>query len=255
MDTHVKRVQEIEELAMNAWPAAVAQTLDGWRLRYNWGVTSRANSVWPNDAGTKLTLDDRLRIVDDFYTRRGAPSQYQISPAACPSELDARLEHLGYTVHSPTCVQTAGLSEVLGASSPAANVHVQETCTDEWFAAYVQAEGADGRDAAARRGIVERVGPRVAFAHLSLAGETAAVGMGVLERGWLGVFNMSTHPAFRRRGAAKAILGALAGWAATNGGTRTYLQVMEKNAPARALYEGLGFSTLYHYHYRKAPHV
>ncbi|MCH8283761.1 MAG: hypothetical protein IIC20_04195 [Chloroflexi bacterium] len=32
----------IEELAANAWPAELVDELDGWRLRFNWGVTSRA---------------------------------------------------------------------------------------------------------------------------------------------------------------------------------------------------------------------
>ncbi|MFN8482478.1 MAG: GNAT family N-acetyltransferase [Anaerolineae bacterium] len=252
MDTDARVVREIEELAMNAWPAAITQTLDGWRLRFNWGVTSRANSVWPNDAGTELSLDERLRIVADFYTRRDAPPQYQISPAACPPHLDARLAQLGYAVHSLTCVQTASLTDVLDASSQTGNVHVAHTCTDAWFEAYAQAEGANAQSAVLRRGIVERIGPRVAFAQLNLGDETAAVGMGVLERGWLGIFNMSTHPACRRRGAATAVLGAMARWAAENGATRAYLQVVDSNAPARGLYEGLGFKTLYHYHYRKA---
>ncbi len=32
----------IEELAANAWPAELVDELDGWRLRFNWGATSRA---------------------------------------------------------------------------------------------------------------------------------------------------------------------------------------------------------------------
>ncbi len=41
-------VRHIEGLALRAWPAAEQQSLDGWRLRFNAGVTRRANSVsWP----------------------------------------------------------------------------------------------------------------------------------------------------------------------------------------------------------------
>ncbi len=255
MDTDMKLVREIEELAMNARPAAIVQMVDGWRLRFNWGVTSRTNSVWPNAAGDSLTLEERVRIAEDFYGRRGAPAQYQMTPAACPQELDAHLARRGYSTHSRTCVQTAILADVLSHASPSAQAHVTETCSEAWFDAYAYVSGADPRSVDLREGIVERIGPRTVFAQLEVDGAVAAVGMGVLERGWLGIFNMATHTAFRRRGAATAVLAGLLNWAAENGTSRVYLQVLESNTPARALYEGLGFATLYHYHYRKAPHA
>ena len=248
-------VREIEELAMDARPAAVVQALDGWRLRFNWGVTSRTNSVWPNEAGDAVPLAERLRIVEDFYAQYGAPAQYQMTPAACPNDLDDHLARRGYTTHSRTCVQTATLTDVISRTGATTQVHIADTPSDAWFDAYSDVSGADARSVDLREGIVQRIEAPMVFADLSLDGQVAAVGMGVLERGWLGIFNMATHTTFRRRGAATAILGALASWAAQQGATHTYLQVMESNVPARTLYEGLGFVTLYHYHYRKAPHA
>jgi ribosomal protein S18 acetylase RimI-like enzyme len=61
---------------------------------------------------------------------------------------------------------------------------------------------------------------------------------------------MLTVPEARRRGAARAILAALARWGANRGATRAYLQVEHDNAPARALYEASGFLPAYDYHYR-----
>jgi GNAT superfamily N-acetyltransferase len=74
----------------------------------------------------------------------------------------------------------------------------------------------------------------------------------VAERGWLGLFCMATLPEARRCGVATRALRALVGWGLGQGCTRAYLQVEEDNAAARALYEGLGFATLYGYHYRTA---
>ena len=53
------QVRELEELAANAWPAGEVEELDGWRLRFNAGVTRRANSVWPNAAGDCLPLAEK----------------------------------------------------------------------------------------------------------------------------------------------------------------------------------------------------
>jgi ribosomal protein S18 acetylase RimI-like enzyme len=64
---------------------------------------------------------------------------------------------------------------------------------------------------------------------------------------------MATRPEFRRRGCAAAILHALARWSQRHQVTQMYLQVMENNRPALALYAQVGFETRYHYHYREAP--
>jgi ribosomal protein S18 acetylase RimI-like enzyme len=86
---------------------------------------------------------------------------------------------------------------------------------------------------------------------LTEAGVVAA-GRAVAEAGWAGVFGMATLPAARGRGAARAVLAALAGWAAKQGAERMYLQVEPDNAAAWRLYERAGFTELCRYHYRTA---
>ena len=60
---------------------------------------------------------------------------------------------------------------------------------------------------------------------------------------------MRTHADFRRRGHARRVLGAIADWAAAQGAGQLFLSVEEANAPARALYEGVGFARAYPYRY------
>jgi GNAT superfamily N-acetyltransferase len=91
---------------------------------------------------------------------------------------------------------------------------------------------------------------RSGYALATLGGEPAAVGLGVCDPPWLGVFSMSTLHSHRRRGAATAILSALAAWGAGRGAGRVYLQVEADNGPARALYLRSGFEDAYGYHYR-----
>lgn len=252
-----EHVRHIETLARHAWPAREQEALDGWLLRFTDGVTRRANSVWPNDMDGAVPLDDRLAHVEAFYADRGRPACYQLCPAALPVELDDLLAHRGYQADAETAVQTVALAELMQrtatrASLPSAavTVSVSTQLSDVWYDAYCESEEVSGHAAAVRRAIIARIAAPVGYATAVQAGRVIALGMGVLEDGWLGIFNMATLPAFRRQGLATDVLRGLAHWAGGLGGHSSYLQVMLSNPGAQALYAGLGYRTLYHYHYR-----
>ena len=52
---------------------------------------------------------------------------------------------------------------------------------------------------------------------------------------------MATAPNARRSGGAQRILAAIAAWAGQQGATTLFLQVVDINTPAMALYEQAGF--------------
>lgn len=237
---------------MRAWPPAVVEDLDGWRLRYDHGVTQRANSVWPNEDRGRLSLEERLRAVGAFYRRRELPALYQISPPCLPSDLDAVLAGKGYRTIAPTSVQTALIDTVLTGTDRTEHVVSIDSFHDEWFEAYCEGASRDAYDATARRGILQRIVPATGYATLSSEGRPVAVGLGVAEAGWVGVFCMATLSAFRRQGAGAAVLRSLAEWGRQQGAEQVYLQVTEANLGARPLYARAGFETLYTYHYRVA---
>jgi ribosomal protein S18 acetylase RimI-like enzyme len=249
----ISQIYFIEELAANAWPAAVVQVVDGWRLRFNWNVTRRANSVWPNGVGQYHTLEQKLAWVEEFYARQSCPARYQICPAAQPADLNDILAERGYTTDARTAVQTATIETLLSRTkpTPAYRVNLTETYDDAWFAAYCRAEAVNPQAAEGRRNILARIGPRAGYALLQVEGYPAGMGLAVMERGWVGIFSMATEAEFRRRGLATVVMRSLAEWGKANGATQLYLQVMENNGPAQALYRKLGFETLYHYHYRQ----
>ena len=248
-------VRHIETLARHAWPAAEQELLDGWLLRSTEGVTRRANSVWPNAVDGALALDARLAHVEAFYAARGRPACYQICPAALPTELDDVLARRGYAAEAETAVQTVVLAALPAAArnvrpAAAVAVTVATELTDRWYDAYCESEGVTGHPAAVRRAIIARIAVPVGYAMALRDGRVVALGMGVLEDGWLGIFNMATLPAFRRQGLAGAVLAGLADWATAQGAHSSYLQVMLSNPGAQRLYARLGYRTLYHYHYR-----
>ncbi|MCB0963561.1 MAG: GNAT family N-acetyltransferase, partial [Acidimicrobiales bacterium] len=99
------------------------------------------------------------------------------------------------------------------------------------------------------------VGDRALAATATLDGAVAGVGYGVVDGAWLGIFGMATGPAHRRRGVARAVLGALVAAGRDAGATRAYLQVETDNVAAHALYAGLGFALHHRYHYRSEPEL
>lgn len=246
-------VLEIEELAFRAWPAAEVVDLDGWRLRCTAAPTRRANSVWPNAAHGELSLDERIDWVEEFYGVRGALPSFQVSEAAVPPGLEGRLVERGYGLDAPVVVETVALDQFrIAGQPPQLGTRVLPAPDEEWFHVSVER----GRFAGARapyEGILRRIGSRGGFAIAHYKGKPVAIGIGVVEGDWLGIFNMATLSEARRRRAGTAVLGALVAWGSARGATRAYLQVDRDNVPARALYKATGFTPVYDYHYRTKP--
>ena len=58
------------------------------------------------------------------------------------------------------------------------------------------------------------------------------------------IVNIATHPDFRRRGCASAIINALEEFLSSKNVQNIFLEVRVSNMPARTLYEGKGFRTV-----------
>ena len=249
-----EQIRFLEELAANAWPAEMIQVIDGWRLRFTHNVHRRVNSVWPNEDNGRCPLPTKLELVEAFYHRRQAPVIYQLCPAAQPAELDEVLAERGYVIDAPTNVQTADLSIILPNTTAAYPATITTAFDEAWFAFDVQAAQRSHHTAHIRRGIMERIGPQTAYVTVRLDEQIVGIGLGVVERDWLGIFGMRTHGDYRRRGVATAVLHHLVQWGEEERATHAYLQVEQDNLNAQRLYENVGFQTLYPYHYRKWAH-
>ena len=94
--------------------------------------------------------------------------------------------------------------------------------------------------------------PRRGFASLRQDGRLIACGMGVVEDGHVGLFDLVTDAGFRNRGYGRQLLFDLLEWGQRRGARTAYLQVMLNNAPALHLYAKVGFKEAYQYWYRIA---
>jgi GNAT superfamily N-acetyltransferase len=251
----VDSVRFLDELAANATAATTVQLLDGWLLRaapeYPF---RRSNSTLPH-GGDDVGIEARIGMVEDFYRHRELPVRFQMSPAALPDGLDDVLETRGYEIEEPTLVLVAETARVVARTrrEDSREVTVGDGIDEYWVAEYASAYGDDEMGRSRLRAyahLLQRLAPTIGTAVLPVDETPGAIGLGVAERGWAGVYAMGTRREARRRGAATAVVHALACWAERRAAPRMYLQVEAANDGARQLYARAGFETAYRYHYR-----
>jgi N-acetylglutamate synthase len=250
----------LDELAANATTAGVVQVLDGWLLRVAPDLPFRRSSsavpLAPGDARTDR-LEALVAGAERFYERWGVPCRFQLTPTAATPAIDALLAARGYVVEAPVEVLAGPLEPLAAAGDPAIEVAVEPSLTDRGVDAWLASpharadERADRLQGFAR--LLPRIGPPSLVAWAAIDGRPAAVGIGVVERGWLGIFGMATLPGARRRGCARAVAAALAVAAAAQGARSAYLQVEQGNGAARSLYRRLDLAPHHAYHYRTRP--
>ena len=202
-------------------------------------------------AGRALPLVAKLDAVEAFYARRNQPARYQVCPVAEPAHLDETLEARGYIQEAETAVQVAEVRTVLAETRTRVDhsISIARSPDENWLRTYEESGQLEDRAADVRRDILRRIAARTAHV-LASAGQHMAVGLGVLDQEWLGVFCMPSRTGLRRRGGATNVLHALADWGQRCGAKRCYLQVEHRNLAALALYERVGFRTIHDYRFR-----
>ncbi len=241
-------IRFLEELTLNAWPAPQTVYDDGWVLRFAEGYTRRANSV--NPLYTPFSdLAEHIRRCEGWYRARKQDVVFKMTPLALPKQLDKVLALHGYREEAVTSVQTVELSHI---APPDQNQNIILTYElhDAWLELFCQMRGGDTRHLGMMRKIISRIAPACAFAVLYVGETSAAMGLAVAERGYVGLFDIITHPELRNRGLGEQLILRLLNWGKASGATHSYLQVMTNNAPALRLYEKLGYQEVYQYWYR-----
>jgi N-acetylglutamate synthase len=239
-------IRTIEELSMNALPALQTIHYDGWMLRFANGYPRRANSIhvlYPS----LLPLEAKIEFCEQQYNARGFKTVFKMTLAA-PSGLDGALKARGYVQDCCTSVQTLDLSTITPRPD-ASDAVIEPRLSDNWFADYVRLSAVNPERAATMRAILAALPVTGAFIRVCRSGETLAIGLGVLERGWIGLYDIVTVPEHRRQGVGRQLLLHLLRWGKARGAENAYLQVMTNNDPALRLYGELGFHEQYQYWY------
>ncbi len=242
----------LDVLADAATPATYRIDVGGdWVARLSPSLPfRRTNSVMTSGAAPD-DVDAAVGRSEEIYDAHGAPSIFQISAASGPTDLDERLAARGYDRAPGADVLVANIADIARATRSEDGATTSDGVHDAWIARYATLHGddPDARDRVEAHGRMLRTVPSVIVASLTRDEGTVALGFGVVDRGWIGVFGMGTVRSRRREGAATAVLHALVAAGADAGAVRAYLQA-EPDNPAQQLYQRAGFEAHHRYHYR-----
>ncbi len=248
----------LEERGFSAWPAPQNVYFGGWVFRIGGGFTKRANSAnalgdrqdFRSDsinAWTPRRAFSEVRAeAERLYDSKGLPTIFRLTPLA-GADADLELAAAGYRALDPSTVMTATLE----AARPSDDVRIEMGASPRWLNGVTAANGVAPSHRAAHDMIVKSIALPTACATWIVDGRYVGYGLGVVDRGAVGLFDIVVAPSERTRGGGRKLTRALMAWGAKAGATTAYLQVVDTNLVARRLYDSLGFEAAYAYHYRR----
>ena len=85
----------------------------------------------------------------------------------------------------------------------------------------------------------------------NINGKAVGFGYGVVDNGYVGIFDIYVNESFRGNNYSKAVMNKILVTAKQLGAKSAYLQVVVGNTVAENLYTRLGFKEVYRYWYRE----
>ncbi len=239
----------LESRLLNAWPSFDYQAYDGWILRLANGYSKRANSATP--LLPNAALDEELldHMIARFVEANVRPT-FRLNGLEA-EDVDERLKLRGFRAIEPTHVLVAAVE--MGDCEADPEVELRPHPSKNWVREAARSYGGDKADDATLMQIVSRIRQNAAFATLSLDDKPVAWGLGVVERGYIGLYDIVVAPDLRGIGLGRRVVSSLMAWGCQEGARSAYLQVREENEVARSLYGALGFETAYRYTHRVMP--
>ena len=239
----------LEELAMNAWPALQTVLYDGWIVRFAKGYTKRANSVTPLYPST-LWLDEKIHTCEQLFKKQKLRPTFRLSQATDISEIDARLADRNYERIDTTSVQTVDLYEIDVEQSKHAYLLPDYSGMESWLSSFHTLSSNHRPDDVTHKEMLSNIKGKTGYMVIIDEGELVACGLGVVERGYLGIFDVVTAVSHRNKGYGTELMTSLLAWGKDCGADYSYLQVMTNNQSALNLYAKLGYKEQYQYWYR-----
>ncbi|SEM90383.1 Acetyltransferase (GNAT) family protein [Sphingomonas gellani] len=230
-----------------AWPSMRCHRVGDWLVHHSDEPSRRINAASPARPDARL---DRATIeqVRAVYAGIGQPTLFRV-----PSFLhqaDQALDGAGFGAAEG---ETRTLFAPLEAASspPRPDITLHSAPSREWLMLRHRTTPRDEPQRAAEAARLSALAHPAAFATLTLGGEAVSIGYAAQREGWIVLEAIATDPAYRGRGHARGLVGALLAWGRQVGAAGACLQVLCDNKAAARLYAQMGFDReLYRYHYR-----
>ncbi|WP_321501244.1 GNAT family N-acetyltransferase [Breoghania sp.] len=258
---NLDEVFALEQANLTAFPSEMLHFDGAWLTRLSPGNPARrVNSLNIYDPGDDQDAQRRLACAVGRFAEAGIDMHLRWTPLV-PESIDALIDAQGWQRYALTEVWSAPVPQDIAdvASADEAGEDIVRLPLVQWLAdfAAVGGTGADKvgeRALAALRASLERVpADLLALSIRSENGEAMAVLLGVCDGDLIGIFDVATAPAHRRKGLAGRLVRAALAHGAQSGARTAWLQVVADNMPARGLYADFGFKPAYQYHYCRPP--
>ena len=242
---------EIEEIMLNAFPSVRQEIYDGWLLRFSGGYTYRANCICPLYP-SEYPLEEKIAYCEERYRRLHLPVIYKMSHII-PGNLDMLLEKKGYPIVKYVDVLCRSLSDwnYTPPSSDPYRLTVSRQMDDEWLEGVNQLIHIPVPQMEnIQKHIFRRIQPPYFCVHIKDGSRIIATGLGVLERGYIGLYAIHVDEAYRRQGLALRLCSEIMRQGQTMGATKAHLQVRHGNTGAFLLYDRLDMKKVYTHWFR-----
>ena len=242
-----KKILQLEELSINAFPAILTELYDGWILRYSNGYTYRGNSINPLYSST-IDLKDKIKYCEDKYFKKGLPCVYKMTENV-DKDLDIRLEKQGYTIEKCADIMEFKIDKDIKLHGE--EIKICMDMTNEWLEGFLNLNGTTKESIkSTAKTMLSNIKNPVFCASVSEGGTMIACGLGVLENRKIGLYDIHVMEQHRRKGLAGKLCKTIIHEGIKSGADLAYLQVASLNEKAIQLYSSLGFEKVYTYWYR-----
>jgi hypothetical protein len=191
------KVLRIEELSANAFPAVLTEVYDGWILRYSNGYTYRGNSVVPLYNST-IDLNEKIKVCENKFFQKGLPCVFKMTECF-EAGLDSLLEIRQYTVPKKAYIMEASITNMPNCELD--RVTIDYSANEKWLDDFVVLNGTEREPVkSTAKKLIKSIGNPIFCASVYQDNIMVACGLGVLEDGYIGLFDIRVHEQFRQQG-------------------------------------------------------
>ncbi len=238
-------VETFERAGLLAWPGIEEKWDGNWVRRAAGGYTKRANSTQCFDPDDFEDADTRVISACSWMVIRKIKPVFRITPLSSP-ELNATLDEAGWTTLDPSHLLAMEISE----HEPDAEAQYLPVLDAKFLSAMQKLQGYDDATLTAMKNLLAVIKVPAMGIVLTRDGEAVATSIMAVANGVVITGNVVTDPTRRRQGLGAAMMRSGLAWARAEGARFAALNVQADNDAGKALYQSLGYTHQYDYHYR-----